>query len=57
MKILPLRSDLKEYLAKRGLKEKFEKQQKFFENNRKCASGVSESTGNTGRFLFSLKKM
>ena len=33
MKILPLHKELESYLNKRGLKDKFEKQKDFFEEN------------------------
>lgn len=33
MKILPLHSEIKEYLRKRKLEKKFEKQKKLFEEN------------------------
>ena len=33
MKILPLHSELDDYLEKRNLKRKFEKQKRFFEQN------------------------
>jgi len=33
MKILPLHSEIKEYLKKRGLERKFEKQKQLFEKN------------------------
>jgi hypothetical protein len=33
MKILPLHPEIKEYLKKRNLEKKFEKQKKLFEKN------------------------